>query len=306
MSENTGGQQFKGFPDPQENWFKTPHQLIDMCADNMKERELKVTLYILRHTWGYQEYDVPKRISTDEFLNGRKRSDGTRMDGGCGLSSKTSVIEGLRDAEQRGTVIAETDNSDKGRIEKLYRLRRASDDQNLDADVQNLDRGVQNLDIRGSKSGHRTEKDTLEINSKKESSPSAKASGRSQKYTKEENNRRADLAIAHCNYLGVTVDVGYWRNALESVFDKFPDMTKDEYEVILKWYSDNNPSISKLRKPNTIIEQIYLYKSVSNPAKKTGQRVADPDCPHCGGDGIVGEDRETRTPIYCTCIHEAN
>jgi len=33
-------------------------------------------LYILRHTWGFQ--DTSKRITSDEFEHGRKRIDGTR------------------------------------------------------------------------------------------------------------------------------------------------------------------------------------------------------------------------------------
>ena len=35
--------------------------------------EMKVIYYILRHTWGYQEYDTPKTITLDEFEHGRKR-----------------------------------------------------------------------------------------------------------------------------------------------------------------------------------------------------------------------------------------
>jgi DNA-binding PadR family transcriptional regulator len=86
-----------------------------------KLAELKVVEYVLRHTWGYQEYDISKRISIDEFMHGRRRTDGSRIDQGTGLSNR-SVIDGLRQAVEHGYLVQERDDRDKGRIVKYYRL----------------------------------------------------------------------------------------------------------------------------------------------------------------------------------------
>jgi len=42
---------FPGFTEPTENWSKLPHSLIGALPDIRTVAELKVILYILRHTW---------------------------------------------------------------------------------------------------------------------------------------------------------------------------------------------------------------------------------------------------------------
>lgn len=99
-----------------------PNEWINICAEISSLAELKVVQYVMRHTWGGQEYGIRKRISIDEFMNGCWRRDGERMDKGTGLS-KPSVIVGLRRAVERGLLIEEIDGSDKGRGKKYYSLR---------------------------------------------------------------------------------------------------------------------------------------------------------------------------------------
>jgi hypothetical protein len=175
---------FAGFELPEQNWFRLPNSWTDITRDITTLGELKVVEYVLRHTWGYHEFGTPKRISTDEFMNGRRHQDGSRMDRGTGLA-KQSVIDGLRKAVDHGFLIEHVDKSDKGRVKKYYSLRMRSRGaevgglephnapsgsspntpvQNLDPDVQNLDRGVKNLDPRGKESRHRSEKETIERN----------------------------------------------------------------------------------------------------------------------------------------------
>lgn len=131
--------QFEGWQEPTENWSKLPHQFIEMMPD-MKLAEIRVTLYLLRHTWGFGNLDQPIRITTDEFMSGRIGRNGKRLDNGTGLA-KQSVITGLQDAVERGTVIALTDTSDRARIKKTYALRFqmskiwTSEVQNLDIDL---------------------------------------------------------------------------------------------------------------------------------------------------------------------------
>ena len=152
-------QGFAGFVVPTQNWFRLPNEWTDITSRMKSLAELKVVEYVLRHTWGYQEYGEAKRISTNEFMHGRRRQDGSRLDHGTGLS-KPSVIDGLRLAVKDGYLLEERDERDKGRIQKQYQLRM----KDLHPEVKILNRGVKDLHSRGEDSSHRTEKDTVERN----------------------------------------------------------------------------------------------------------------------------------------------
>ena len=112
---------FEGFDEPKQNWSKLPHAFINGWDNIETLAEMRVILYILRHTWGYSEYDKPKRITIDEFVSGRKRKDGSRLDGGIGMS-KPSVVDGLKRAEDHGFIEVAKNDDDKARVRKLYRL----------------------------------------------------------------------------------------------------------------------------------------------------------------------------------------
>lgn len=129
---------FPGFYDPRlyNGWTKMPHELIDEALCKIDSiTELKIILYILRNTWGYKEkkkneegedegkeYDIYKKITTDEFMHGRKRVDGSRIDNGTGLSD-WGVKDGIAKALKHGYIEVDVDNSDKGRIKKKYRIK---------------------------------------------------------------------------------------------------------------------------------------------------------------------------------------
>lgn len=168
---------FQGFATPTRNYFPMPNEWINICAEITNLAELKVVQYVLRHTWGYHEYDgTPKVITTDEFMHGRKYADTTRgrIDKGTGLS-KQSVIDGLKRAVDHGFLICDTDDSDLARIEKSYALKMvptSSDVKDLDIKNRGLDSrhrvsktltsDVNNLDSDCLNSRHRSEKDTKE------------------------------------------------------------------------------------------------------------------------------------------------
>lgn len=114
-----------GWPSFEENWFKIPNCVIDYIADVHSLAELKVILYVFRHTQGYQETGKFKKITTDEFQNGRKRRDGTRIDRGVNLSVP-SIISGLRKAVAHGHIVEKVEGEDKARIKKYYALRMTS------------------------------------------------------------------------------------------------------------------------------------------------------------------------------------
>ncbi len=159
---------FQGFSKPEANFFRLPNEWTDITANITSLAEMKLVEYVLKHTWGYSEFDTVKKITTDEFMNGRKKKDGTRIDEGTGLS-KPSVIAGLKSAVEHGLLTEEIDDSDKARIKKFYKLRMKMpmeeaepEETAVHADVKNVNIGVKNFDSRGKKSLQRSEKNTIE------------------------------------------------------------------------------------------------------------------------------------------------
>src|SRR6266480_4411186 len=158
---------FQGFSKPEANFFRLPNEWTVITASITSLAEIKLVEYVLKHTWGYSEFDMVKKITTDEFMYGRKKKDGTRIDIGTGLS-KPSVIEGLNNAVKHGLLEVETDDSDKARIKKFYKLRMKTpleetepEEKAVHADVKNVNIGVKNFDSRGKKSLQRSEKNTI-------------------------------------------------------------------------------------------------------------------------------------------------
>lgn len=115
---------FGGFDQPKENYSKLPHAFIEAMPIMQSKAEICVVLYILRHTWGYHEFEEGRRISVDEFANGRKKRDGTRIDQGVGMS-EPSIRSGIKLAIGHGFITVEVDDTDKARIEKYYSLNMA-------------------------------------------------------------------------------------------------------------------------------------------------------------------------------------
>jgi hypothetical protein len=179
---------FDGFVRPTRNWFSMPNNWTDITAEIDNLAELKVVEYVARHTWGFHEFGITKTISTDEFMHGRRRADGSRMDKGTGLKSDRSAKDGCKLAIEHGYLECEVDTSDQGRTKKSYALKMAPPIEDTEGgyNVPQVDTtpydtgvdvtptvgsiypsGVQHLPIRGTTSTHRTEKDTLERNSRK-------------------------------------------------------------------------------------------------------------------------------------------
>lgn len=156
---------FPGFERPESNYFRVPNSFTDVAAAIDNLAELKIVLYVLRHTWGYQEYGITKHITVDEFAHGRKRSDGSRLDEGTGLSDP-AVTQGIRRAVEHGYLVMEVDDSDRGRVKRSFRLRMA-DETTLGPGVKDLypypsQLGVKDLYPRPQESLPRSEKETLE------------------------------------------------------------------------------------------------------------------------------------------------
>lgn len=133
---------FAGFEAPHANFSKFPHSLVDSLPDFTSHGELACVVYVLRHTWGYQEFGKPKQITLDEFEHGRLRRDGTRMDRGIGLSRPT-IILGLKRAVENGFLVLEIDDHDKARIIHSYGLNMRAEDgaEDTETDQSETDQG---------------------------------------------------------------------------------------------------------------------------------------------------------------------
>lgn len=250
---------FPGFDIPRQNYFKMPNNWTDITAAMSSIAELKVVEYVLKHTWGYQEYGLGKRISLTEFMKGRRRSDGTRMDLGTGLS-KPSVIAGLKAAIERGLLLEETDDSDRARIKKFYRLRMTEDDQgnavpasemdeldapleegeytkqagvkHLNAEVKDLYRGVKTLYPGGKSSLPRTEKETTE---------------RNQQERKNNNNNShtaqlAKNATAQPVVVASLIEHGVGRSVAQNLVHNFEAALIEEKIAYLEFLQETRPS----------------------------------------------------------------
>src|SRR5438132_6743164 len=149
---------YAGFSKPEANFFRLPNEWTDITAQVTSLAEMKLVEYVLKHTWGYSEFDVVKKITTDEFMSGRKKKSGERIDTGTGLS-KPSVIAGLKSAVEHGLLTEEVDDSDKARIKKSYKLKMKipiEEDEpsnpSIRAEVKNLYTGVKRFNTSGKQS----------------------------------------------------------------------------------------------------------------------------------------------------------
>jgi len=165
---------FSGWGTPHENWCKMPHALIDALPIMETEAEIKVVLYVLRHTWGYQDFIGAKRITMDEFQYGRRRMDGSRIDGGTGLTIN-SIRDGIKRAIAHGLLQVDENNNDSARQKRYYKLSNQNqpsdegeslmpNDDGINIRGSNFDPRGSKFDPQGSNFDPRTEKDTLERN----------------------------------------------------------------------------------------------------------------------------------------------
>lgn len=178
---------FAGFEPPIKNFFSLPNEMTNVIAHITNLAELKVILYVMRHTWGFHEYGICKAITTDEFMHGRKRADGTRMDEGTGLSNR-SVIDGLRAAVEHGYLICKVDTSDQARVVKSYALKMAESDVKNVHTYEESSQGeeyslgyeksshlAEGSSYRAEEPSHRSEKDTKERHLKKDTQEKQKS-----------------------------------------------------------------------------------------------------------------------------------
>ena len=112
---------FAGFVSPR--YTQTPNDLFDilLAPGYLTESELRVLLYIVRHTFGYaKDLDA---ISLTQFTDGIVRADGTRVDWGAGCR-RDAAVKAVRNLERKG-IITVTRHRDprQGDMVNVYSLR---------------------------------------------------------------------------------------------------------------------------------------------------------------------------------------
>lgn len=211
-------EEFLGFHEPTENWSKLPNELITQFSRIETLAELKVILYILRHTWGYGD-DDPKKITMDEFQYGRKKRNGTRIDTGVGMMPQ-AIRDGLGRAESHGFIVVERDDTDAARKEKWYAIKMSpkpggENHPSISGGGEDHPSGGWKSPIGGTEITHRTEKETKERDSREESA-SGKRPPKKDRGAKYPQKTLEAKAGEHSGEDGVTTSDGKKRPKLRS------------------------------------------------------------------------------------------
>ncbi|HEX2911918.1 MAG TPA: hypothetical protein VH186_14005 [Chloroflexia bacterium] len=78
-----------------------PNHFLDRVAPTLSASELRVMLYIYRHTLGFQK--LADALSYEQFLSGVTTKDGRLLDRGAGVSRR-SLVSALLSLEKRGLI----------------------------------------------------------------------------------------------------------------------------------------------------------------------------------------------------------
>lgn len=249
---------FSGFVVPEQNWSKMPHAFINAMDIVETVSEMKVIVYIMRHTWGFSEFGEPKKITLDEFMNGRKKRDGSRIDNGTGLS-KPSVVDGLKRAVKHGFVKAEIDDSDKARVKKFYSLHMEQG-----KGLNTLTPDVKDINPDSKTTLHRTEKETKETN--KEIAASAAGDSKDQPITDHTEMKNLIISVFGWN----PADVTAW-----GPIDKTSDLlrkvkiTESEFRGLYEYCTKKFDNV----KPTTLPAWVAAYRTEQRAASISSTTV---------------------------------
>jgi hypothetical protein len=106
-----------------------PNTLFDELLPILNEAQLKVLMYVIRRTSGFNK--VADAISLRQFRNGITTKDGKKLDNGCGLKNYTTIIKAATFLEQSGYIECEKGETTSGDASTtVYRLRSRGTAQN--------------------------------------------------------------------------------------------------------------------------------------------------------------------------------
>lgn len=257
---------FSGFTPPVSNYFRMPNEWINICAEIKSLAELKIIQYVLRHTWGFHEYDgKPKPITIDEFMHGKKRKDGSRIDNGTGLSDR-GVKDGIALAIGDGYLICEVDDSDKARIKKSYSLKiltEKSDGKNLPpkqtgrknspiSDGKNLPAEMKKVPVNKEEFSQRSEKETKERNLKKDKEKESIKPTPTQEPQKSSQPEVLSLPLS-----SQKTEIDY------DLFDRLCREKGYAPDFKVPRNERNNAAIQELRSQNATVEQVsFVFNDI--------------------------------------------
>lgn len=301
---------FQGFRKPKANYFSLPNEWTDIMPEINSLAELKIILYVLRHTWGF--HDPRKKITVDEFMNGRRRIDRTRMDKGTGLS-KRSVRLGLEKAIEHGFLIEEINDSDKGRIKKRYHLNLLIDesddgfDSDFDTDTFGESEGynVSPRSVQGTHRGiqgtHRTEKDTcrktpVERQKKGGRAKPSQSSGDESGFFRNESTRKKRIS-SKSNLTEFDID---WGNRIRGLMvEHDTDLSNGRYKTSGETFAKQirKLRISRERTESEITDVLGWYitsfAEITYPKMSKASDLCDRFQAMCDVKGITENRRET-------------
>jgi hypothetical protein len=101
---------FAGFE--RSNTTPIPDALFDELLSLLSGAELKVLLYIMRRTWGFKK--DTDAISLSQFQNGIVTYDGVRLDSGCGIKRRETIIQALSSLEKDGYIVSHKSQDSAG------------------------------------------------------------------------------------------------------------------------------------------------------------------------------------------------
>ena len=112
-------EKFKGFSRP--NTTPTPDEVFDIFLTETTHAELKVLLYIIRRTFGFQK-DVDS-ISLNQISGGIVTREGKRLDRGAGIT-KRGAIKAVQGLEKKGLIVVGRRKTEDGYNKvNIYKLR---------------------------------------------------------------------------------------------------------------------------------------------------------------------------------------
>ncbi len=107
------------------NTFQCPNEIVDELLTELSGAELKVLLYIVRRTFGFQKQS--DAISLSQMLTGITKHSGEVLDRGAGVS-KPTLLQALRGLQEKHLIYAEQQNSPERGHEptRYYLIRRGT------------------------------------------------------------------------------------------------------------------------------------------------------------------------------------
>ena len=112
------GYKFSGFLTP--NYTQIPDQVFDELLPILSGNEIKILMYICRRTFGFKK--GTDNISLAQMVSGITAKDGTKLDGGTGLS-KASVARALKDLEDKDIIVrVRRSDPQRGDLPTTYQL----------------------------------------------------------------------------------------------------------------------------------------------------------------------------------------